>query len=111
MGRGLWSVRCACVAMVLVSAQAHAQERANAIRQFLHTTWTAKDGAPPEIWALDQSPDGFLWLGTGAGLFRFDGITFERFRPLPGQQLASIDITAVTVLAQDEMWIGYSGGG
>jgi signal transduction histidine kinase/ligand-binding sensor domain-containing protein len=111
MGRGLWSVLWVCLATVLACPRVHAQYGERTIQQFLHTTWTAKDGAPPEIWALDQGPDGFLWLGTGSGLYRFDGISFERYRPAPGERLASIDITAVTVLAADEIWIGYSGGG
>jgi signal transduction histidine kinase/ligand-binding sensor domain-containing protein len=111
MGRRLWSVLLVCLATVLACPLVHAQHGERTIGQYLHTTWTAKDGAPPEIWALDQGPDGFLWLGTGSGLYRFDGISFERFRPSPGQRLASIDITAVTVLAANEIWIGYSGGG
>lgn len=111
MGKGLWSVLFVVLATALTCPRIHAQSVERGIRHFLHTAWTAKDGAPPEIWALDQGPDGFLWLGTGSGLYRFDGISFERFRPSPGQQLASIDITAVTVLAANEIWIGYSSGG
>ena len=111
MGKGLWSVLFVCVATVLACARVHAQYGDRTIRQFLHTTWTAKEGAPPEIWALDQGPDGFLWLGTGSGLFRFDGTRFERYRSALGERLGSIDITAVTVLAANEIWIGYSGGG
>ncbi len=111
MARDLWPVLFVCVATVLACPRVQAQYGERTIRQFLHTAWTAKDGAPPEIWALDQGPDGFLWLGTGSGLYRFDGIRFERFRPSSGQRLASIDITAVTVLAASEIWIGYSAGG
>src|SRR5688572_10906327 len=111
MGRRPWSVLLVCTVTVLACPRAQAQHGERTIRQFHHTAWTAKDGAPPEIWALDQGPDGFLWLGTGSGLYRFDGIRFERFRPSPGQRLASIDITAVTVLAANEIWVGYSGGG
>jgi signal transduction histidine kinase/ligand-binding sensor domain-containing protein len=102
-----------CLAALLACRPAHARDRDRdrTIRQYHHTAWTAKDGAPPEIWALDQGPDGFLWLGTGSGLYRFDGIRFERFQPAPGERLASIDITAVKVLASNELWIGYSDGG
>jgi signal transduction histidine kinase/ligand-binding sensor domain-containing protein len=112
MGKGLWSVLYVCVATVLAAAPPlDARNSEKTIRQFHHTAWTVKNGAPPDIWALDQGADGFLWLGTGSGLYRFDGISFERFRPQPGERLASIDITAVNALASGEIWIGYSGGG
>ncbi|MDZ4866062.1 MAG: triple tyrosine motif-containing protein [Alphaproteobacteria bacterium] len=111
MARGFRSVLIMCLAMVLGCPPIHAQDRDRSIRQFHHTTWTAKDGAPPEIWALDQGPDGFLWLGTGTGLFRFDGVRFERLQAAPGERLFSIDITSIKVVATNEIWIGYSDGG
>lgn len=111
MGRGVRSVLLVCVAALFACPRVDAQHAGKTIRQFLHTAWTVKDGAPPEIWSLDQGPDGFLWLGTGSGLYRFDGMNFDLFKPAPGQRLASIDITAVTVLTANEIWIGYSDGG
>lgn len=111
MAKGLWSVLIVCLTTHLASLPLHARNGEKTIRQFLHTAWTVNNGAPPDIWALDQGPDGFLWLGTGSGLYRFDGISFERFRPQPGERLASIDITAVNALAPNEIWVGYSGGG
>lgn len=111
MARDLRSILILCLAAVLACPPIHAQDRDRTIRQFQHTAWTAKDGAPPEIWALDQGADGFLWLGTGSGLYRFDGIRFERFQPAVGERLLSIDITCVKVLSANEIWIGYSDGG
>jgi ligand-binding sensor domain-containing protein len=54
------------------------------IGQFVHTSWSAKEGAPGNVYALAQTTDGFLWLGTAQGLHRFDGITFERYEPQSG---------------------------
>ena len=47
------------------------------IAQFAHTAWSAKDGVPSMIQALAQTKDGYLWLGTPGGLYRFDGVTFD----------------------------------
>lgn len=47
-----------------------------AISQFTHTSWSAKDGIPGPVRAITQAPDGYLWLGTEAGLYRFDGLRF-----------------------------------
>src|SRR5258708_15167066 len=81
------------------------------LSQIQHTAWTAKQGAPADIWALAQSPDGFLLLGTGSGLYRFDGVTFEWFVPFNQPDLSFRDITALLALPSGEIWIGYYAGG
>ena len=60
-------------------------DRDQKLAELYHTAWTFKDGAPAEIWALAQTTDGFLWLGTATGLFRFDGIRFEPYKPRSGK--------------------------
>src|ERR1700739_3275561 len=51
------------------------------VSQYAHTAWTVRDGfSLGNIYALAQTPDGYLWLGTEFGLFRFDG-----FRSVPWQ--------------------------
>lgn len=79
----------------------------SSLPQLHHTGWTLKDGAPPDIWALAQTRDGYLWLGTGAGLYRFDGVRFER---IDTAQRAS-NITALFVDASGSLWMGYYFGG
>ncbi len=78
---------------------------------FQHTAWTLSDGAPPDIWALAQSPDGYLWLGTGAGLYRFDGVRFQRVETTDGAPFPSVDITALLAMPSGDIWIGYQNGG
>jgi signal transduction histidine kinase/ligand-binding sensor domain-containing protein len=78
--------------------------------QLHHTAWTIRDGAPPDIWALAQSSDGYLWLGTGAGLFRFDGVRFEKFRPRSGDTMPSSNINALYADPSGDLWIGYDNG-
>ena len=34
-----------------------------------------------DITAIQQTPDGFLWVGTPKGLARFDGMQFKVFNP------------------------------
>ena len=90
---------------------AQALDHDRRLTQFHHTAWTLAAGAPPDIWALAQSPDGFLWLGTGAGLFRFDGIRFERFQPAPGDAFPARNIVSLLSLPSGDLWIGYQNGG
>lgn len=71
--------------------------------------WALGDGAPADIWALAQAPDGYLLLGTGGGLYRFDGLQFERVVPQVGR-FPSNNITALLVAPDGTVWLGtYSG--
>ncbi len=99
------------VAGALFSGSAMALDAGRTIRQFQHTAWTMHDGMPAAVWAMAQSPDGYLWLGTGFGLYRFDGVSFERIRGAAGRDLGGIDITALAALPTGELWIGYQSGG
>jgi hypothetical protein len=58
------------------------------IGQFVHAAWSAKDGLP-SVNALAQTSDGFLWLGTMPGLYRFDGVSFEHYQPGSGPAFQS----------------------
>jgi ligand-binding sensor domain-containing protein len=60
------------------------------------------------IYEINQSPDGFLWVGTGNGLFRFDGFDFFNV-PYPD----SITSRYTTVSLKDKngtLWFGCSDG-
>lgn len=52
--------------------------RAAPLDDYQHTQWKAENGAPAEIRSMAQTTDGWLWLGTSGGLYRFDGVHFER---------------------------------
>jgi signal transduction histidine kinase/ligand-binding sensor domain-containing protein len=94
-----------------VSSAGQTFECQQGIRYFQHTAWTLSEGAPPDVWALAQSPDGYLWLGTGAGLYRFDGVRFERIRATAGVAFPAVDITALLATPSGDIWIGYQNGG
>jgi signal transduction histidine kinase/sugar lactone lactonase YvrE len=51
---------------------------------WLHTQWTAAEGVPLQISSMAQTTDGWLWIGTFDGLYRFDGLRFTRY-PLPAR--------------------------
>lgn len=77
------------------------------MRQLHHSAWTGQDGAPGEIFTMAQTADGFLWLGTPTGLFRFDGNRFEPFQSISGERLSSNDIYCLLPTADGCLWIGY----
>ncbi len=75
-----------------------------------HDFWGFKEGAP-DVRALAQTSDGFLWLGGPSGLFRFDGIRFELFHSPFGDQLLSTNIFTLLAPPSGGLWIGYAFGG
>src|SRR5262245_45131801 len=87
---------CAAVVSALASGRCHApsaRAQGQRISEMVHTTWAGRDGAPQGISALAQTPDGVLWVAGLAGLFAFDGIAFEPFRPPPGSPSLSASRT------------------
>src|SRR5688572_1464841 len=80
------------------------------ISQWVHTTWTAKDGAPTRLLALAQTRDGYLWIGTLAGLVRFDGVRFVPFLPQSGDSLPSGGVRRLLATRDGSLWlVGRSG--
>jgi signal transduction histidine kinase/ligand-binding sensor domain-containing protein len=76
-----------------------------------HDFWGFNENAPQGVQAFAQTSDGFLWLGTALGLYRFDGIRFGLFHSPFGDQLASTNIYSLFAPASGGLWIGYTIGG
>jgi len=96
---------------VALTAPANALDPQKFISQFTHTSWTAKDGIPGPVRAIAQTPDGYLWLGTEAGLYRFDGLRFAAWKPSSGQQFRDSSVLSLCVARDGSLWIGFGSGG
>jgi signal transduction histidine kinase/ligand-binding sensor domain-containing protein len=77
----------------------------------VHDFWGFKEGAPETVIGLAQTSDGFLWLATSTGLFRFDGTRFELFHSPFGDHLLSTSIYSLFAPPSGGLWIGYTFGG
>jgi signal transduction histidine kinase/ligand-binding sensor domain-containing protein len=98
-----------CLFITLACASAVALDRS--IAQFAHTAWGPRDGAPTVIDALAQSADGYLWIGSADGLYRFDGVLFERYQPRSGGPFPGRRVASLFALPNGDLWIGFRGGG
>lgn len=75
------------------------------IGQYGHDAWTVRSGfIKGNIYTLAQTPDGYLWLGTEFGLFRFDGVRSAAWQPPAGQLLSSVFRLLAT--RDGSLWIG-----
>ena len=76
------------------------------IAQYIHDYWGSEKGfSDGSVSAFAQTSDGYLWIGTAKGLFRFDGFSFRAF---PVATPTSSLIGAVQQLiadAQGNLWI------
>src|SRR5690242_19300266 len=81
------------------------------ISQYAHTSWKIRDGfAKGIIYAITQTPDGYLWLGTEFGLLRFDGVRPVPWQPPRDQHLPSEWIACLLAARDGTLWIGTRRG-
>ena len=107
---------CACV---LASPPLTAHEAAGApvgqtgrLAQLGLETWTPASGlAGSWVRAIVQGSDGFLWVGTSAGLSRFDGRRFVNFTAASEPELPSNSVAALAASSGGGLWIGLEHGG
>lgn len=71
--------------------------------------YTAADGlARDTVHCIVRDRNGFLWFGTGEGISRFDGYTFNNFRRPDG--LPDRDVRALVPAAGGAFWVGTGNG-
>ena len=99
-----------CLLLALACSDAAASSIDRTIAQFAHTSWGPKSGVPAPIMALAQTTDGYLWVGSGDGLYRFDGVVFERYEPQSGGPLPCGAVTALLALPDGDLMVAYAPG-
>jgi signal transduction histidine kinase/ligand-binding sensor domain-containing protein len=112
MNRVLAVLAPAALASFLLGARpARALDPSLEVSQYAHTSWTVRGGfALGPVYAMAQTPDGYLWLGSEFGLFRFDGVTFTRWQPPGGEQLPARSINSLVAARDGTLWIGTFAG-
>jgi diguanylate cyclase (GGDEF)-like protein len=108
----------ALLTALLASGSASAFEPERAITQYAARLWNTDHGLPQNtVNAICQTRDDFLWLGTKAGLTRFDGARFDVFDAGNTPELPDSWITSLLEDQKGRLWIGswlgltlYEGG-
>lgn len=81
------------------------------ISQYAHTSWRVRDGfTKGSVYSIAQTPDGYLWLGTEFGLYRFDGARAVLWQSPDGQKLPSDTIFKVLAGRDGTLWIATNKG-
>src|ERR1700688_2894740 len=82
--------------LLLATSSAWSLDPDRHISQYGHTAWRIQDGFfGGTARSITQTTDGYIWIGTKAGLFRFDGVRFVSWSSQEGELLPSTFITAL----------------
>lgn len=104
---------CALLAGVLLVLRpsAFALDPSLDVNQYAHTAWKVRDGfTKGSVYSIAQTPDGYLWLGTQFGLFRFDGVQKVPWQPIGDQHLPSSRVFSLLATHDGTLWIGTANG-
>ena len=66
------------------------------------------------VYAINQDATGFIWMGTRDGLNRFDGYSFNTYRPsaLGDNQYDNVSVRTILAAKEDPgLWLGTDGTG
>jgi signal transduction histidine kinase/ligand-binding sensor domain-containing protein/CheY-like chemotaxis protein len=81
------------------------------ITQYHTVAYQIEDGLPQNsVQAILQSRDGYLWLGTQAGLARFDGVRFTVFDRSSVPEFHRENVHALAEDAAGTLWIATDAG-
>lgn len=84
---------------------------------FVHTSgqdyflrqYSGKEGLnDPYVYALGQDGNGYMWIGTAEGLYKFNGLEFQAFTTENG--LAENYISVLYTDSRGILWIGHQNG-
>jgi signal transduction histidine kinase/ligand-binding sensor domain-containing protein len=100
----------AAVITAAAAAPAIALDPQRASSQYVVTKWGARELGSNTVHALLQTPDGYVWLGTTAGLARFDGARFIVFNARTTPGFFDGGVTSLSVAADGWIYYGTTSG-
>lgn len=82
------------------------------LSQYIIDSWTSDEGlASKTLTKVIQSKDGYLWIGSYNGLFRFDGIKFKSYTKKEYSNFRTNSFTELYESKSGEFLAGTGGSG
>ena len=69
-----------------------------------HTMWTSENGLGAVV-DIQQAADGYLWVTTSTGVFRFDGVRFQSVEEATNGAAPNSEIHAVFLSLSGGVWL------
>ena len=99
------------LALVVPQQPAWALNPSKRLTQFQRNRWQGQHGLPENsVDCITESRDGFLWVGTGDGVARFDGDEFFVFDDRSAVANRNLTIRALCASRDGTVWVGTKGG-
>jgi ligand-binding sensor domain-containing protein len=109
--RGMWVALFVLLAGLGIQT-AYGLDPHRTLTQYVHRIWQMQQGLPQStILAIGQSSDGYLWLGTDAGVVRFDGARFTVPDDPSGAALGETWVRSVWEDQRHNLWLGTNDAG
>jgi signal transduction histidine kinase/ligand-binding sensor domain-containing protein len=102
-------LRCLAITVVwlFMTLPVLALDPARPLSSHASRAWRSEDGLLQDTAsALLESKDGFLWIGTGGGLVRFDGAAFEHYSRANVPGFSHNDVQCLAEGGDGAIWIG-----
>src|SRR5689334_8198108 len=101
------AARALLLTLALGASGLQALDRQTKIAQFVHTAWTGNQIPFRQVWHLAQTTDGYLWISSADGVFRFDGIRFTRFEPPSGEAIPRSIARELLATRDGSLWMVF----
>jgi signal transduction histidine kinase/ligand-binding sensor domain-containing protein len=105
------SILLALLSVIAVPTRARAVDLHNVLTGYGLASWTEGEGRSlGGVAAIAQDLSGYLWLGTSAGLVRFDGWRFARWETIGRGVLPRSPVNSLYVARDGVLWVGFADG-
>ncbi len=99
------------IVLVFALQCGYALDPGTPVNQYGLRRWDNRNGLPQNmVGSMAQTPDGYLWFGTQAGLARFDGKRFETFLHASHPSLRDNLISSMVTMPDGTLWVQTPGG-
>jgi ligand-binding sensor domain-containing protein len=103
-----WLYPCIHAALIFAFAAniCGAADAKTAMSPYTREWWGQEQGFPGgPVYAIAQTPDGYLWIGTEKGLIRFDGLNFVLFPKGTSENSPRGPVLGLVTDAEGSLWI------
>lgn len=95
--------------MIFGLSPVHALDPALKPTDYIVSHWDTENGLPHNsVRSICQTHDGYLWIGTGLGIARFDGLRFTVFNRYNTPELSGNQVGGLAETADGSLWIATS---